>query len=298
MQSSSLKNSQNFFKSSSLVAALLGIAQFTRNDTVYEIGAGKGIITEQLALTCRQVIGIEKDRKLAERLAQKFSSVPNVLIRHGDFLVYPLPRTSFKVISNLPFDQTAEMMKKLTATESGMTEAYLVMQKEAADRFIGNGVETMRSVLLKPWFDLRICYSFLRTDFTPMPSVDSVFLSVKKRRQPEIAVQERGLFRDFIVYCFSSTKPDLAATLETVLSWRQVKSLMGERVIRADSIPSSVSYDQWLKIFRVFKESGDGSRRGDENHRIRVVGAEKRLEKRNDHLQKVHRTRTCRNSGR
>ena len=40
--------SQNFLKDKTLVANLINQSSITKDDVVYEIGAGEGIITEQL----------------------------------------------------------------------------------------------------------------------------------------------------------------------------------------------------------------------------------------------------------
>lgn len=41
----------------------------------------------------------------------------------------------------------------------------------------------MRSLLLKPYFDLEIIYKLKRTDFSPVPSVNSVLLHIGKRKK-------------------------------------------------------------------------------------------------------------------
>lgn len=61
MLASSLHNSQNFLHNARLVAHLLDLTSLNALDTVYEIGPGKGKITELLACRCKRVIAIEKD---------------------------------------------------------------------------------------------------------------------------------------------------------------------------------------------------------------------------------------------
>ena len=61
----SISYSQNFLKSPGLVSRLLKEKSIISDeDTVYEIGPGRGIITEQLASHCQEVIAIEKDPRL------------------------------------------------------------------------------------------------------------------------------------------------------------------------------------------------------------------------------------------
>ena len=50
-----LKDSQNFLHSKTLVQKLVENSNINNEDTVYEIGPGKGIITEQLLKKSKKV---------------------------------------------------------------------------------------------------------------------------------------------------------------------------------------------------------------------------------------------------
>lgn len=51
-----------------------------KDDTVYEIGPGKGIITQVLADTGAHIIAIELDKHLCSSLQERFAKVENVEI--------------------------------------------------------------------------------------------------------------------------------------------------------------------------------------------------------------------------
>src|SRR5579859_4121442 len=163
----SILYSQNFLQDPCLVASLLDKAHMSGNDVVYEIGPGKGIITEQLALRYKQVIAIEKDPRLSALLRKKFAQRPNVTIHTSDFLDYSLPRKPYKIFANIPFNVTTAIVSKLTAVEYAPEDAHLIMQKEAADMFLGQPRASLRSILLKPWFEIGIVHRFQRKDFMP-----------------------------------------------------------------------------------------------------------------------------------
>ena len=57
--------SQNFLTSRKLIEALLRKTNLQKEDTVLEIGAGKGHITKALAQKCRNVVSYEIDPALA-----------------------------------------------------------------------------------------------------------------------------------------------------------------------------------------------------------------------------------------
>ena len=277
--------SQNFLIDSRLVALLLDQSGLRHDDVVYEIGPGKGLITKQLALRYRQVIAIEKDPRLSEWLQREFASWPNVTIHQADFLRYPLPRQPYKVFANIPFNITAAIAARLTQAHCPPDDAYLCMQKEAAQMFLGEPRESLRTLMLKPWFEMALVYQFERRDFTPAPHVDVVMLRLRKRGPPLVQHRDRQSFRDFIVYSFTtwqSTKRSPLSTLFTRPQWKYIQHALG---IDLNGTQTSLSFEQWLSLFNYFKTIAN------ERARQTIVGSEKRLVQQQRKLQKRHRTR-------
>ncbi|HET8845663.1 MAG TPA: rRNA adenine N(6)-methyltransferase family protein, partial [Ktedonobacteraceae bacterium] len=155
-QQDSIRYSQNFLKSRDLVDKLLDRCKIGLSDTVYEIGPGKGIVTECLARRCRQVIAIEKDAQLIETLRLKFAITSNIRLHQGNFLEYRLPARRYKVFANIPFNITSEIVTRLTTAPVPPDDTYLIMQREAAERFLGEPRESLYGLLLKPCFELKL----------------------------------------------------------------------------------------------------------------------------------------------
>ena len=276
---------QHFLKDPRLVTSLLDRCTIGYDDVVYEIGPGKGTITEQLAQRCKQVIAIEKDPRLSALLLQKFVSMPNVTIHEGDFLHYRLPRKPYKVFANIPFNITTAIVTRLTAEEYPPEDAYLAIQKEAAGMFVGRPHECLRSLLLKPWFEVEIVHRFRRKDFVPEPRVDVVMLRLRKRGPPLVNPADKQCFRDFVVYGFTTWRPRLSSILKGIFTWQQLKHMRRELDFDLDATPTSLSFKQWLNVFEYYKNVGN------EQVIDRIVGSEKRLLQEQKRLQKVHRTR-------
>ncbi len=287
--SSSLRQSifysQNFLKDPRLVASLLDRCHIGHNDIVYEIGPGKGIITEQLALRCARVVAIEKDPRLSAILIQKFADMPDVTIHEGDFLYYRLPRKPYKVFANIPFNITKALVNRLTAVENPPEEAYLAMQKEAADMFLGKPRESLCTVLLKPWFAMEIVHRFRRKDFVPEPQVDVVMLRLRKRGPPLVNRANKQCFRDFVVYGFTTWQPAPGCILKGIFTGQQLKHVRRALGIDLDATPTSLTLEQWLNVYEYFKNVGN------EQAMRAILGSEKRLIQQQKSLQKIHRTR-------
>ncbi|MFZ0548143.1 MAG: 23S ribosomal RNA methyltransferase Erm, partial [Candidatus Promineifilaceae bacterium] len=245
---------QNFFREPKVVQSLIRASSIGRSDVVYEIGAGRGIITAELAQTAEKVIAIEKDPALVTYLRQRFRDVCNVEIVEGDFLRYRIPEQGYKIFGNIPFNQTADIMRKILFDAPVPDQAYLVMQKEAAEKFSGSPKETQFSVLAKPQFQLWIGRYLCRTDFTPVPNVDVVLLHIKKRPFPLVPKEDFYLYRKFVRYGFNGWKKSLKLTFKPVFTYKQWKHLSKSLCFPLDATPSELTFEQWLGLFECFRQ--------------------------------------------
>lgn len=283
--------SQNFLKSPSLVDQLLNKSDIHANDTVYEIGPGKGIITERLAQRCRQVIAIEKDSELIGTLRSRFASVPNIKIHSGDFLEYRLPNNSYKVFANIPFNITSAVVTHLISIPTPPDDAYLVMQREAAEKFLGEPRSSLYAILLKPEFEAELLHRFRRSDFAPAPRVDVVMLRLRKRGPPLVASKDMQLFRDFVVYSFTTPQPSLHHTLKGIFTLPQLKQLSSNLHLDLTGTPTSLSFEQWLSLFHLFKQLASPQALQ------ATCSSEKRLRQQQANLEKLHHTRASSKGG-
>jgi 23S rRNA (adenine-N6)-dimethyltransferase len=281
----SLASSQNFLKDPRLVAALIERCQIGCADLVYEIGAGKGIITAQLARRCQRVIAIEKDPRLAALLRQRFAGWDNVTLYEGDVLDADLPRQPYKVFANIPFHITAAIVTKLTTAAHPPEEAYLAMQQEAAEMWLGEPRESLRTVLLKPWFEVALVHRFRRADFVPVPQVDVVMLRLRKRGPPLVSRQQKQGFRDFVVHVFTNWQPTLGSSLKMLFTGPQLKHISKEVGFESDATPTVLSFEQWLSLFAYFEKLGNAQAKQG------IAGSERRLKGQQQKLQKARRTR-------
>lgn len=172
-----ISKSQNFLTSRRLLERIVRKSTISHHDTVLEIGAGKGHLTEVLCRKADYVYSVEIDKKLYERAKERLQNFSNIKLICGDFMKYRLPdKEDYKVFANIPYNLTTKIVKKLTEDAHPPSEMWLVMEKGAAKRFMGMPTETKYSLLLKRRWQLEIIYYFSKEDFHPKPSVDSVLL--------------------------------------------------------------------------------------------------------------------------
>jgi 16S rRNA (adenine1518-N6/adenine1519-N6)-dimethyltransferase len=87
---------QHFLVDENIVRKIASAAQLTPEDTVIEIGAGIGTLTQEVARRAARVIAIEIDGRLIPLLTEHLRPHPNVVVVHQDFLQFDLHNLSLQ----------------------------------------------------------------------------------------------------------------------------------------------------------------------------------------------------------
>lgn len=248
---SHISNSQNFITNGQLIRKIVNLSSIGKNDTVLEIGAGKGHLTEALCRKGGFIYSVELDRKLFESTGKKLSHLSNLKLIHGDFLKYSLPaKGDYKVFANIPYFITTQIIEKLTNAPNPPSDIWLIMEKGAAKRFLGTPKENCKSLLLKVKWDMKILYHFRREDFHPMPSVDSVLLHFARKTVPDLGKADYASFQKFVEH---SMKYGICGK-QGLLTKKQVSVALKQAGLPPAYEDRVTLYIQWLCLFRCYKQ--------------------------------------------
>ena len=122
--------SQNFLKSPQLVRELISKSNLRVTDTVYDLGAGSGLISSVLADAVKKVVAVEYDLRLKPTLEKNLSQHRNVTITIADALTMPLPKSDYKVFANIPFHISSPLVQRFVNSPEAPLAAYLIVQKQ------------------------------------------------------------------------------------------------------------------------------------------------------------------------
>jgi 23S rRNA (adenine-N6)-dimethyltransferase len=251
--------SQNFLRDPKLIDKLVRESSLCNNDTVLEIGSGKGIITKKLLKVAHKVIAIENDWNLYKKLKISLDFHRNCILEFGNILNYELLNSPYKVFANIPFNLTTKIIHKLTSDDNFL-EGYLIVQKEAAKRFVGMPYDRknqMVSVLLKPWFNISVIYEFKKSDFTPYPGVNCTMIRINRLSNPLINNNRRSLYRDYIVYSYNKFKysrKDYKEILQTFNGFCNRHNKTEENKVRKEASKIRHAQNIISKIYRTRKD--------------------------------------------
>lgn len=276
-----IKYSQNLYTNGENLKRIISSINLNSFDTVIDIGAGKGVITQELAKHCDNVIAYELDSRYFDILEKLFKANPNVILRNEDFLTSTLPNKKYKVFANIPFSLTSDIINKITDINSKLIEAFLFVQKESSERYMGIFKNTQIATILFSAYDLCVIEDFDRRDFNPIPNVDVVLLRITKKDNPET---EAKLYRDFITYIFNQMNGNVLDTFKKLFTFNQLKYIEKYLKTNGYNVPSDIPFEYYLEIFQYFKTNGLDYRKRVEGYYTKHI---------NQHLgkEKINRTR-------
>lgn len=222
---------QNFLIDHGAVRGIVEAAELAPEETVLEIGPGKGVLTAALAEKAGQVIALEFDRHLAEQLTRDFAAVDNVRIIHADALEYPLETlpAPLKVVANLPYSVATPILFKLLENRHRLSRMVLMFQKEVAERILaepGGRDYGVLSVMVQAFTRPELEFILPPEAFRPRPKVDSAVVSFEIPSAPRVALADEAVFRRVVKAAFSQRRKTLRNSLKALLGERTEEVLL------------------------------------------------------------------------
>ena len=234
------RQSQNFLRSPKLVESLVAKSAITAADTVFDLGAGSGIISSVLAKKAKRVIAVEYDERLIATLHHNLDSHKNVVIEQGNILTVPLPHYPYKIVANIPFHLSSQIVQRFINSPTSPAAAYLIVQRQFGRKLIATDTTHFTSqlgMIIGAEYRVKIIKSLNRTDFWPHPAVDTVYIELLKRDKPLVPRTRLRAYQQFTTECFSDPKKLAKMPLDVIGQSTGVS-------------PSRLSLDQWVILFQ------------------------------------------------
>ncbi len=172
---------QHFLADQTVLAAIIATANLKMGDEVLEIGPGTGFLTAALLQTGATIIAVEKDDHLISFLTAKFKKeIANnkLVLIHDDILTYKLQANSYKLIANIPYYLTGQIIRHFLMIPNQPQSMTLMLQKEVAKRIVDSEKQSLLSISVKCYGTPHYIRTVPRGAFRPPPRVDSAILHV------------------------------------------------------------------------------------------------------------------------
>lgn len=246
--------SQNFLRDKNLVKKILKKINLKKENIILDIGVGDGIISNELLNLGYKVNGFEIDPNLYNTLKTKISNT-NFILTNEDFLKFnfnELKNHKVSIFSNIPFNLTTNIVQKILIKEPEAEEVYLIMQEEAANRFLGKKEGLLQSLLISINYSPEIIFKFKKTDFNPVPKVNIVLMKFIKRENPLVSIIDYSKFLDFICYIIMQQKPSIIDRLSKTHNYFSIKDLLSTLNIEPFKTLYEIPKNKYFELFELF----------------------------------------------
>lgn len=186
---------QNFLVDRNVVGKIIAAAEIVPGEAVLEVGPGTGALTAALVAAGARVTAVEADRDLIPALREKFGDSIDLI--QGDIQSYTLPPTRYKLIANIPYNITSELIHRFLTVDHPPARMVLMVQREVADRMAARPPDmSLLSVACQLYAEVARVANVPAGAFRPIPKVDSAVVRLDVRAYPLLTPPWQGENRD------------------------------------------------------------------------------------------------------
>ena len=211
---------QNFLADTNLLDKIAKTIEPKTGDNILEIGPGEGALTERIFPYVNSMVVVEIDPLLIKELKNK-PILKGLHIIHGDILLQDIENLPIdepvRVIGNIPYNITSPIIFWLIEQLDYWKDAYIMMQKEVADRLnaeVNTKAYGRLTVVVGAYLDIDLCFNIKPDVFIPKPKVDSAIVRFTKKDCPLIKDDDYMRFNKIVSAAFSQRRKMLRNTLK------------------------------------------------------------------------------------
>ena len=274
------KLGQHFLASDSFALQIVEALGDVSQNTVLEIGPGRGVLTAILAKQARRLIAVELDRVLAAQLRLRFGMFPNVEVIEADILTIdfdslfgPKPGLSrpgiefkpapAKVIGNLPYYITSEILLRLFDYAKYFETLLILVQREVADRIAaepGSSDYGLLSATAQRYARVEKLFTLPPGAFAPPPKVHSTLLRLTMApRQRELGLEGNGNaqegFIDFLKLSFGQKRKTLWNNLKSAYPESDLRAALSQARVKPAARAETLSLEESAALFRALRQN-------------------------------------------
>jgi 16S rRNA (adenine1518-N6/adenine1519-N6)-dimethyltransferase len=277
------KLGQHFLASDSFALQIVDALGDVSQNTVLEIGPGRGVLTSLLAKRVRRLIAVELDRVLAAQLRLRFGMFSNVEVIEADILSVDFdslfgpkpglrrPGIEFrpepvKVVGNLPYYITSDILLRLFDYSKYFETIVILVQREVADRIAaepGSRDYGLLSATTQLYARVEKLFTLPPGAFAPPPKVHSTALRLTiAPRLHELGLDDGHVkdgFIDFLKLSFGQKRKTLWNNLKSDYPESDLRAALAEARVKPAARAETLSLEESAALFRALRNHRDGS---------------------------------------
>ncbi len=248
------KFGQNFINNDKIIEKIINNINVSTNNLIIEIGPGSGMLTKHLKKLNKKIIcyEIDKDTKLfLDNIKDK-----NTKIIYSDFMtsniledINSINYDKVSFIANIPYYITTPIIKKIINLDLNINEIILMVQKEVADRFTAK-VKTKQynslTIFLNYYFDVEKLFDVNKSNFYPMPSVDSAIVKFTPKKK-KFYLKNEELFFKLVNESFTQKRKTLKNNIKN-FNYKKIQDVLKKYGFNENVRAEEISIEIFIEI--------------------------------------------------
>ena len=214
---------QHFLADTNLLKKLVKLIYPLKSDSLLEIGPGGGALTELLDPYVKDLIGVEVDKKLFNKLSSRNDLVNSSFINE-DFLKLDLSTLVFqtrniRLVGNLPYNISSQIIFRLLEKENFWRDCHFMVQKEVGERMAalpGSKTYGRLSVNIQAVARVKTVLKVPAEVFVPKPSVESSLVRIKPLSTNLLNKEETNILYKITRLAFGQRRKMLRNSLASI----------------------------------------------------------------------------------
>lgn len=212
---------QNFLVDRNVVDQIIEAFNPQPDQTIIEIGPGRGALTSLLIEKAQRVVAIEFDRELVAQLRSKLTAAPHLELIEADalnidFCAAIQPAAAARVIANLPYNIATAILQRLIEQRHCISDMTLMLQREVVDRLTaaaGSSERGYLSVFVEAYCETEKLFDVAPQAFRPAPKVWSTVVNLRVRKNIAIDVKDEKLLWQLVSAGFAHPRKTILNNL-------------------------------------------------------------------------------------
>ncbi len=234
---------QHFLHDRSVIERIVRAFAPRAEDTVIEIGPGRGALTAYLAGRVAALHLVELDARLVAGLRHQFAQ-ETVYIHHSSALTFDYCRWAaqskpLRVLGNLPYNISTPILFRLLDQHTCIADMCLMLQEEVVQRIEarpGTKAYGRLSVMVQSRCAVHRQFPVAPGAFVPRPKVDSAVVYLAPYDPPQVAVGDWERFAMIVRLAFAMRRKTLRNALHSVLDAAAMRAAGVDPQSRAEQL--------------------------------------------------------------
>ena len=243
------KLGQNFLIDEVALNRIIELINPRNEDHFLEIGPGRGALTKRLSDKAKRLDAVELDQDLL--LSLKLINSNKLFIHNESILNFDIDRIieyeKIRLVGNLPYNISTEIMLWAFDSLKQLEDMHFMFQKEFGERLSAepnNKSYGRISVLTQYLTELEKVLYLEPSSFRPKPSVESVFIRFKPKKDRHILSPISIKLQEITKATFMHRRKMIGKSLKNILTAQQIEQLDIDLSLR----PENLSVNDYVRI--------------------------------------------------